>query len=352
MCSNSTSFSETSSASIIPFTGNKPEDNSTKQEMFLNSVTHRKNSANGKGSSKHTSRSKRNWENPTKTLIPKINVENNHSTGKSTIEKRPNGESFNTVDGKNILTNGIYGSISPPSQPCNVPSTTSTGDDLLYNDLLPKIRILDFQDSGNHTNDLNTCSDKEANLIPDLTSSFKARSTLSLCSRASTSESGRKRNEMTMKEYHKYVARKNLMQKLNTKRTLPNKFDESITQNDQHKKHNPPTNEISKTLNLLGQKRSRSILSLNINFKSTDTIKKANEEAQGLLDEAISLACSKDGREECASSVGSASVRSRLSFVNNAKRIISLKKLKNKSRSAISSMQKLIEIPFDRGKSE
>ena len=140
----------------------------------------------------------------------------------------PNGESFNSQDGRNILANGIFGDLSHFSQACNNPSPNLGGDDYLYNDLLPKIRILDFQDSKDRKNDSNTSSHQEANLIPDLTSSFRARSMLSLCSKTSTSESGRKRNEMTMAEYHKYVARKNLMQKLNAKRALPNKFDDSI----------------------------------------------------------------------------------------------------------------------------
>ena len=346
VCSNSTSFSETSSTSIIPFTGPNQENHSTKQERFFNSAIPRKNSGNGTEISNNSSRYKRNQETPTAKVVPRIDVEFNHSNRKSKFGKRPNGESLNTQDGKTTPNHGNYGVSRPSSRACNLPSTNLIGDDLLYKDLLPKIRILDLQDSQDRTNDSNSSSHQEATLIPDLTSSFKARSTLSLCSKISSCESGRKRNEMTMKEYHKYVARKNLMQKLNSKSTLPNRFDEPITQNDKHKKYNPPSNELSRALNALGQKRSRSILSLNINYKTNDTIKQTNEEAQGLLDEPISLA------EECSSSVGSTSVKSRLSFLNDAKRIISFKKIKSKSKSAISSMQKLIEIPFDRGKSD
>ena len=255
VCSNSTSFSETSSSSIIPFTGPKQESHSTKQERFFNGTIPRKNSRTGTEISKQSSRNKRNRETPTTNVIPTIDVEFNDSTRKLKIEKRPNGEGANAQDGKNILIHGTYKASSPSSQACNLPSTNSTGVDLLYDDLLPKIRILDFHDSQDRTNDSNTSSHQEATLIPDITSSFKARSTLSLCSKISSSESGRKRNEMTMKEYHKYVARKNLMQKLNSKRTLPDKYDDSMTQNDKYKKCNPPNNEVSRTLSVLGRNK-------------------------------------------------------------------------------------------------
>ena len=157
------------------------------------------------------------------------------------------------------------------------------------------------------------------------------------------------RNEVTLTDYHKYVARKTLLDTLRRRHVPDHKQNRSRSTIDNCDGAAISRRERKRFMSLVSSKSIKANSYFNIHFQKDNEIEKKIEANDNLMDETCSLKEAKEiAKREDVSTANK--IDTSVTLLNNTRRF-SFQQLKDQSKSAISTFQKFIEVTFDRGKS-
>ena len=160
------------------------------------------------------------------------------------------------------------------------------------------------------------------------------------------------KQEITIKDYHKHVARQTLLDTLRRKRASKQNKNEKTGSITKFASASRPKSIGKNFRYLTSFSKSKSNSYLDITKSNLDNVSIQTEGSKESRNESSSL---KDTNESSKSETSTALVldttNASVSLLNNAQRF-SFKHLKDQSKTAISTIQKFIEVTFDRGKSE
>lgn len=153
--------------------------------------------------------------------------------------------------------------------------------------------------------------------------------------------------ELSIKEYHKYVAQKSLLETLRRKHApQQNKSEISSSMKKRVSPAASPKVKRLKSKKLTSFNKLKSHSYLDIHLKNLNENANKSDECNVLIPKpSIPSASNNDFDDNLDLDLSNTSV----TLPNNAQRF-SLKQLKSQSKTAISSIQKFIEVTFDRGK--
>ena len=189
--------------------------------------------------------------------------------------------------------------------------------------------------------------EKQDQLVGEHNSSIRKKPSQKIHNICNLRRVPKQQKELSIKEYHKYIAQKSLLDTL--RRKHGSKQSKSEISSSSKKRVSPAASPKVKRLRsnkLTSFNKIKSHSYLDIHLKNLNENANKSDECNVLIPKpSVPSASNDDSNDNLDLDLSSTSV----ALPNNAQRF-SLKQLKTQSKTAISSIQKFIEVTFDRGK--
>lgn len=155
--------------------------------------------------------------------------------------------------------------------------------------------------------------------------------------------------EVSLTDYHKYVARKTLLDTLRRRHVPIHKQYKSSNTIDKSESIAISKKKRKSFKNLISSKKRKSNSYFNIHFPKDNENQNKIEANDKFTGETCSLKQENEATKQAEFSITD-KIDAPVTLLNNTRRF-SFQQLKDQSKSAISTFQKFIEVTFDRGKS-